>query len=199
MENRTKKQCYECQKYLPFDHFHRDKARPDGYKLRCKICRNRKNRAYYKANAEHFREYKREYRLRPGNKEKQVAWVRKHTQKFADKYKEYRKQYYEDNREHYKEWFKAYHEKHKEEIRAKARAYYHEHKERIKARRKELKEKRLAEAQENERLVMNSNGKANKGLQNKRRTKGVQQTKTSKVLPEKQTKTNNKKQTGSSN
>lgn len=62
------KQCSHCERILPFDDFHKNKAQPDGYNYWCKEC-HKDWRESYKATKQ---EYDKQYRMDNAERKKQT-------------------------------------------------------------------------------------------------------------------------------
>lgn len=78
----AEKRCTKCGETKPLDEFHKDRSQPDGRCPRCKVCKKRAARKYFRANQEERVKYGREYKAK--NPEKIRACTKK---------------YYEANRE----------------------------------------------------------------------------------------------------
>lgn len=63
------KECTDCHAVKPFDQFYRDQKQSSGLNPRCKVCVNKRNRAYEAANREKTNEWKRRAAVR--------RWVKK--------------------------------------------------------------------------------------------------------------------------
>lgn len=123
------KLCTSCGQVKPFDQYHKNKSKTDGYAQYCRDCSALKHKAWRDANPEKVKattqksyeknkkqklEYHRKYRSDPANRERErelarLAYVRnhqkirerkrKHYRDNIDKYKEYRNKWYYGNLE----------------------------------------------------------------------------------------------------
>ena len=119
------KTCTKCSKVKSYDDFHKGR-------YECKICRNKRNREYYKNNLEHKRKLNREAYQR--RKDKAKEYNKEYYIKNKEKYLEYNKEWIKQNRERYRENQKKYREENREKINEKMKAY-------LKKDRQENKEK----------------------------------------------------------
>lgn len=90
----TEKHCSRCKETKPIDQFTKDKKRKDGYSPRCKQC----SRSYYDENLEHYMQKAREYRARPGHKERTAEYHREYAAKNKDILREKARAYREKNK-----------------------------------------------------------------------------------------------------
>lgn len=91
------KRCTKCKISKYYSEFHRMKSSPDGYKPRCKECRNSSGRKYYTENSDKVKEsHKRYYRE---NLEYRRAKIKEYGRKNKDKASERSRRSYERNRD----------------------------------------------------------------------------------------------------
>jgi len=109
------KKCRTCGVVKELSEFHKNPINKDGHQSKCKKCAN---------------EYAKEYRNKPGQKEKR---------------KEYDAQYYDKNKENILDRKIEYYEENKEDILIKRKEYANEHKEEIKAYNEQYREENKEE------------------------------------------------------
>lgn len=72
------KKCSKCEKTKDLGEFHRQKSSPDGYKPRCKTCRNASNKQYREDNPEYYKEWRDEHK----------SYMKKYNSKYRSQHKD---------------------------------------------------------------------------------------------------------------
>ena len=157
------KKCTKCGEWLVASsvNFHKDKGGKYGLTSKCKECKKKYRKRYYKENKESEAERRKEYyeankeailekqkKYSKTNKEAVAEYKKKHyeanKEAILEKQKEYNKKYRETHKEAKAEYMKKYRETHKEVIAEYRKKYREQNKERLAEYRKQNKE-RIAE------------------------------------------------------
>lgn len=158
------KQCTKCKRILSESDFHKCKKRKDGLKSRCKDCRNKENREYFKQPEvrQHKLEYGREYSEK--NKEKLLLYWKEYRQKNKEKEKQRHRKWRRKNPEKNRKSQKKYKEKNKLKIRQYDKEYN---------RKSEVKERNKKHGENYRKTIRGKNNKKKYKAKRRRNLKWV--------------------------
>lgn len=125
------KRCSCCGQVKPVSEFHKNKSKPDGLHLACKVCRKAESKQYIDKNKESVYNRQKERYL-----------------KDRDKYLDMMSRYREANKEVLKQKQKEYREKNSETKKNRDRLYYAANKDKIREYREANKERRALQFKE---------------------------------------------------
>lgn len=116
------KRCCGCQKLLTLDNFHKHARSPDGYKARCKDCRNIENAKHRESNPEYYKKWQQEHQ------EERKIYAKEYCKNNKDKIAIQKKEYYSNNpnkKEEMKKYKKNWYEVNKDKIMKNKKERYH--------------------------------------------------------------------------
>jgi hypothetical protein len=129
------KECKTCKEIKELDSFTKDKLSKGGYKQSCKLCIAKACRERRVSNPKARREYEAKWRAK--NVDKCKSGTYKWREKNPEQWSNYRKKYYQNNKEKIAEQSKATYEKYKQKYNENNRRYQKDNHKLLMQKRKE--------------------------------------------------------------